>query len=226
MSQMVTDSSNNIIKCPDNYFNILNDIDVSGKTEEKNGLTYLSWAWAWGEVKKKFPTANYRIYERADGCIYWTDGSTCWVKTGVIINDIEHIEYLPVMDFKNKSIPLDKVTSFDVNKAIQRSLTKACARHGLGLYIYAGEDLPESVVENKSKLQSVIDNIGGLVDELLKTEKASRHEISDVIKNIYTVNGKKSANYKAISDIDIANKVFEELKKIEESTEVKEDAGE
>lgn len=226
MSEVVIDSSNNIIKCPDNYFNILNDIDVSGKTEEKNGLTYLSWAWAWGEVKKKFPTANYKIYERADGCIYWTDGSTCWVKTGVIINDIEHIEYLPVMDYKNKSIPLDKVTSFDVNKAIQRSLTKACARHGLGLYIYAGEDLPEAVVENKSKLQSVIDNIGGLVDELLKTEKASRHEISDIIKNIYTVNGKKSANYKAISDIDIANKVFEELKKLEETTEVKEDAGE
>ena len=56
---------------------------------------------------------------------------------------IEHIEYLPVMDFKNKSILHDAVTSFDVNKAIQRSLTKAIARHGLGLYIYAGEDLPE-----------------------------------------------------------------------------------
>ncbi len=64
-------------------------------------------------------------------------------KTGVTINGLEHIEYLPVMDYKNKSIPADKVTSFDVNKAIQRSLTKALARHGLGLYIYAGEDLPE-----------------------------------------------------------------------------------
>ena len=66
-----------------------------------------------------------------------------WVKTGVTVNNIEHIEYLPVMDFKNKSIPVENVTSFDVNKTIQRSLTKACARHGLGLYIYAGEDLPE-----------------------------------------------------------------------------------
>ena len=56
---------------------------------------------------------------------------------------LEHIEYLPVMDFRNQSIPADKVTSTDVNKAIQRSLTKAVARHGLGLYIYAGEDLPE-----------------------------------------------------------------------------------
>ena len=130
----------------DNYFVKLNSINVNDKTEKKNGLTYLSWAWAWGEVKKIHPDATYSIYERETqyGPVnYFTDGRTCWVKTGVTINGIEHIEDLPVMDFKNNSIPLDKVTSYDVNKAIQRSLTKACARHGLGLYIYAGEDLPE-----------------------------------------------------------------------------------
>lgn len=127
----------------ENYFKLLNNINVNEKTEEKNGLTYLSWAWAWGEVKKLFPDATYTIYENANGLFYHTDGKTCWVKTGVTINGIEHIEYLPVMDFRNASILLEKVTSFDVNKAIQRSLTKAVARHGLGLYIYAGEDLPE-----------------------------------------------------------------------------------
>lgn len=128
----------------ENYFVTLNDINVNDKTEKKNGLTYLSWAWAWGEVKKHFPDATYTIYENSSEWNYFTDGRTCWVKTGVTINGIEHIECLPVMDFKNKSIPLDAVTSFDVNKAIQRSLTKAVARHGLGLYIYAGEDLPEA----------------------------------------------------------------------------------
>lgn len=127
----------------DNYFQTLNSINVNGKTEQKNGLTYLSWAWAWGEVKKLYPDSTYTIYENAAGCFYHTDGKTCWVKTGVTVNGIEHIEYLPVMDYKNRSIPADAVTSFDVNKAIQRSLTKAVARHGLGLYIYAGEDLPE-----------------------------------------------------------------------------------
>ena len=86
-------------------------------------------------------------------CNYFSDGKTCWVKTGVTINDIEHIEELPVMDYKNKSILLDNVSSFDVNKAIQRSLTKAVARHGLGLYIYAGEDLPEE--ERKEQPQQV-----------------------------------------------------------------------
>lgn len=126
-----------------NYFLELNSINVNDKTEKKNGLTYLSWAWAWGEVKKLYPDANYTIYENGNGLFYHTDGRTCWVKTGVTVNGVEHIEYLPVMDYKNQSIPLERVTSFDVNKAIQRSLTKAVARHGLGLYIYAGEDLPE-----------------------------------------------------------------------------------
>lgn len=135
----------------DNYFKALNDINVNGKTEQKNGLTYLSWAWAWGELKKMFPDSTYTVYENSEGWNYFTDGKTCWVKTGVTVNGIEHIEYLPVMDFKNKSIPADNVTSFDVNKAIQRSLTKAVARHGLGLYIYAGEDLPEEEAKVKEE---------------------------------------------------------------------------
>lgn len=131
------------MKDSENYFITLNSINVNDHKEKKNGLDYLSWAWAWGEVKKLFPDATYTVYEAANGCIYHTDGRTCWVKTGVTINGIEHIEYLPVMNHMNKSISADAVTSFDVNKAIQRSITKACARHGLGLYIYAGEDLPE-----------------------------------------------------------------------------------
>ena len=132
-------------------FDILNAINVNEHTEKKKELTYLSWAWAWAEVKKHYPDAYYTIYENANGMNYHTDGRTCWVKTGVTINGLEHIEYLPVMDYRNASIILDNVTSYDVNKAIQRSLTKAVARHGLGLYIYAGEDLPEVDRENKQK---------------------------------------------------------------------------
>ena len=142
-----------------NYFQTLNAINVNDKTEKKNGLTYLSWAWAWGEVKKLFPDATYTIYENEAGWNYHTDGRTAWVKTGVTVNGIEHIEMLPVMDFKNRSIPLDQITSFDVNKAIQRSLTKAVARHGLGLYIYAGEDLPEGEDEKPKGGGSFITNV-------------------------------------------------------------------
>ena len=142
-------------------FETLNAVNCNEHTEKKNGLTYLSWAWAWAEVKKRYPLSYYKIYEDENGRPYFTDGRTCWVKTGVIVAPapeaaasgfgIEHIEYLPVMDYNNRSIPLEKVTSTDVNKSIQRSLTKACARHGLGLYIYAGEDLPEGEPEKTAE---------------------------------------------------------------------------
>lgn len=132
-------------------FSTLNAIDCNEHIEKKNGLSYLSWAWAWQIVKQYYPLASYTIYENEVGNPYFSDGKTCWVKTGVTIEGLEHIEYLPIMDFRNQSIPVDKVTSMDMNKAIQRSLTKACARHGLGLYIYAGEDLPyEEKAERKA----------------------------------------------------------------------------
>lgn len=166
-------------------FETLNAIDVNGHTEKKNGLTYLAWAWCWSEVKKAYPSAFYTIYENANGLFYHTDGKTCWVKTGVTIEGMEHIEYLPVMDYRNASIPVERVTSFDVNKAIQRSLTKACARHGLGLYIYAGEDLPEETqianakaAEEKAKAE---------FDKMVKeaTDAVKKAKTADEVKTIY-----------------------------------------
>ena len=132
-------------------FETLNAINVNGHTEKKNGLTYLSWAWAWAKVKENYPDSFFTIYENPEGLIYFHDGRTAWVKTGVTIEGQELIEYLPVMDYNNRSLTIDRITSFDVNKAIQRSLTKACARHGLGLYIYAGEDLPEAEQAQQAK---------------------------------------------------------------------------
>lgn len=167
----------------DNYFNDLYAVNVNGHTEKKNGLTYLSWAWAWGEIKKRHPDATYTVYENADGWNYHTDGRTCWVKTGVTVNGIEHIEYLPVMDYKNKSISIENVTSFDVNKAIQRSLTKACARHGLGLYIYAGEDLPEEEANEKQDASRNAKNIAAnnIISGLAKVRNKSDGEILNAL---------------------------------------------
>ena len=167
----------------DNYFTELYGVNVNGHTEKKNGLTYLSWAWAWGEIKKKHPDATYTVYENADGWNYHTDGRTCWVKTGVTVNGIEHIEYLPVMDYKNKSISTENVTSFDVNKAIQRSLTKACARHGLGLYIYAGEDLPEEEAAEKQDASRNAKNIAAnnIISALAKARGKSDGEILNAL---------------------------------------------
>ena len=147
----------------ESIFNTLNAISVNDHTEtikkqnKKTGksvsLTYLSWAWAWAELKKNYPDSFYTIYENSEGLFYHTDGRTAWVKTGVTVVDgdkqLEHIEYLPVMNNYHESILLENIKSTDVNTAIQRSLTKAVARHGLGLYIYAGEDLPEVEQEEK-----------------------------------------------------------------------------
>lgn len=142
-----------------NYFEILSAINVNEHTEKKNGLTYLSWAWAWAELKKVDPNANYTVYENADGWNYHTDGQTCWVKVGVTVGGQEIIEYLPVMDYKNKSIYADSITSVDVNKAIQRAATKAIGRHGLGGYIYAGEDLPEADASLQKELNAAKDEL-------------------------------------------------------------------
>lgn len=160
-----------------NYFERLNAINVNDHVEKKNGLTYLSWAWAWTEVKKAFPSATYKVYENIAGWNYHTDGKTAWVKTGVTIDGVEHIEMLPVMDYRNKSIPVDNITSFDVNKAIQRSLTKACARHGLGLYIYAGEDLPEEATANvEFTRKELLDK----VDALMEVKGVSYDEVLEL----------------------------------------------
>lgn len=165
-------------------FETLNAINVNDKTEKKNGLTYLSWAWAWGEAKKAYPDATYTIYENNAGWNYFTDGKTCWVKTGVTIEGLEHIEYLPVMDYRNKSITVDNVTSFDVNKTIQRSLTKALARHGLGLYIYAGEDLPDGEDAPKTEPK---------VKEVVKLSKVTEQNIVKLIEQYSTMrNGNAS----------------------------------
>lgn len=128
-----------------NYFLDLASVDVADKVATKNGLSYLSWGGAWYELKKAFPDATYTIYENPEGWNYFTDGRTAWVKTGVTVNGIEHIETLPIMNYSNKSIPLANITSFEVNKTIQRSLTKCIARHGLGISLYfkSFEDIPE-----------------------------------------------------------------------------------
>lgn len=173
------------------YFTELNAINVSDKVEVKGAgnrkLSYLSWAWAWGEIKKAHPDTTYTVYENTlpNGYVvnYFTDGKTCYVKVGVTVNGIEHIEFLPVMDNMNKSIPLDKVTSWDVNTAIQRALTKAIARHGLGLYIYAGEDLPEDSTDKTEQAEKVANDPnnkeGSITDEQMTQISVFLNQLDD-----------------------------------------------
>lgn len=124
-----------------NIFKELSTISVKDKTEKKGKFSYLSWATAWSMIKLEHPTAQRKVYESDHtGLNFFTDGKTAYVKVGITINDIEHIDYLPVMDYRNNSISIEKVSSMDVNTAIQRSTAKAIAMHGLGLSLWIGED--------------------------------------------------------------------------------------
>lgn len=201
----------------ENYFKQLYGIDVRSKTKTKNSLNYLSWAAAWAEVKKIFPDATFKIYEqfikitenlengeaiREVQRPWFDDGKTGWVKTSVTINEIEHIEELPIMDFKNQSIPADKIKSSDANKSIQRSLTKACARHGLGLYIYEGEDLPEETKE----LEKLRGECWKLFCDRAKLSAEAKERANEFCKA-----ADPSGDPRVINDIDILKKLKKEL---------------
>jgi len=131
--------------------------DVNSHTEKKNNLTYLSWAWAWAEALKADPTATYKVEMFGDKCFMDINGTAMVFVTATMFGKPMTCQ-LPVMDYRNKAIPTPD--AFAVNTAIMRCMTKALALHGLGLYIFAGEDLPEegrSVVITPT--QGATDNI-------------------------------------------------------------------
>jgi hypothetical protein len=130
-------------------FQTLSSISVKDKVEQKGNLDYLSWANAWSMLKSIYPDAQRKVYEHDHtGFNYFTDGNTAYVKVGIIVNGLEHIDYLPIMDFRNNAIPMAKITATDVNKAIQRSTAKSIAMHGLGLSLWTGEDIPEMTTDD------------------------------------------------------------------------------
>ena len=155
-----------------NYYKELSELPIKRLVEKKGGLDYLSWSNAWDMLKKLHPDSQRKVYECYEGgnyafgeeptgktLNYFTDGKTAYVKVGIVVNNIEHIDYLPIMDFRNKSIPVDKLTSMDVTKAIQRATAKAIAMHGLGLSLWTGEDIP-SEPEKKEKIVGITLDIG------------------------------------------------------------------
>ena len=146
-------------------FKELYSVNVNEYVEKKNGLSYLTWSYAWAEIMKRYPTAKYEIV-KFNGLPYVYDEKTGYmVFTRVCIDDIEREMWLPVMDSANKAMKaepytvtnkwgkettVEAATMFDINKTIMRCLVKNLAMFGLGLYIYAGEDLPEDE-EQKTK---------------------------------------------------------------------------
>ena len=143
-------------------FQELYSLNVNEHVEQKQGLSYLSWAYAWAEFKKIYPDATYEVKKDESGRCYFGDEQIGYmVYTSVTAGGLTYEMWLPVMDNNNKAMKLnaytystrggeksvEAVSMFDINKAVMRCLVKNLAMFGLGLYIYAGEDLPEDIKE-------------------------------------------------------------------------------
>lgn len=131
-------------ECTDKgYFKKLKAIQGDTKKLGHHDLTYMSWAEAWDKLKEQYPDASYHVHEAGNGMPYFYDSTGGFAKVSVTVCGMTHTVHLPIMDHMNKSITPSEMTTFDINKNIQRALTKAIAMHGMGLYVYKGEDLPE-----------------------------------------------------------------------------------
>ncbi len=192
-------------------FETLNSVDFKEHVQKKNNLTYLSWAWAWAEVMKRCPDATYEIVKTESGLPYVASELGVMVYTRVTINGMTREMWLPVMDYQNRAMKLvpyevkakygteivPAATMFDVNKTIMRCLVKNLAVFGLGLYIYAGEDLPEeakkealaqAAEQDKKNIALWIEycaqqNVDGLVD--MYAQRGNFAENQDVINAMF-----------------------------------------
>lgn len=211
-------------------FETLYPINVNEYVEKKNGLSYLTWSYAVAETKKKYPDMTYEIWRDSEGRPYIYDEHTGYmVFTSVTIEGIKHEMWLPVMDGANKSMKaepytyktkygektVEQATMFDINKTIMRCLVKNLAMFGLGLYIYAGEDLPEDEQEkieiNPEKAQKKVDKY---LDKS-KIDKSTEKKIVEEMKRT----GQEEKNFLAFykiekwADLEVgqAEKLLEQL---------------
>ena len=190
-------------------FEELNALNVNGHTEKKKSgnteLTYLSWPWAWAEVKKRYEDASYTIWKDENNRPYILDPETGYmVYTSVTINGVTHEMWLPVMDGANKAMrnvpykymtkfngekTCDAATMMDINKAIMRCLVKNLAMFGLGLYIYAGEDLPETEQDISADVKGPV-----VAEPVLKADAPAKVEVVSKVPEIKKEEPKVEAN--------------------------------
>lgn len=189
-----------------NVFETLSKIDVTSKVKMKNKLPYLPWSSCWEIIKTHYPNATHRIVKDENNNIYHTDGCTAWVEVELAIEDEVQTEMLAVMDFKNAAIPLDKLTSVDVNKAIKRALVKCAALYGLGLSLYYGEELTDAGKKQKEVDLEELNRIKSEIIEMAKNKINSGINKETVYSELEKIIGSKNPN--TIKSIDKANKAL------------------
>ena len=176
-----------------NVFEVLDKVDVSEKSEKKGRFTYLSWAWALRTLLEHFPEATWIVHEYDDGLgngftgqPYMQTPAGAFVKVILTVDGIDIEQVHPVLDHKNKTV--EQPNAFQINTSIQRCLAKAIALHGLGLYIYAGEDLPTTPDKlNKDQYESILSLLHVIGDKALETKVVT--QIGEEVFN--------DSNYKA-----------------------------
>lgn len=213
----------NVTNGEKSVFDTLFYLDVNDHVEKKDTgrvtLSYLSWAWAWAEVKKHFEDATYEIVKDENGLPYFGDPRTgIMVYTRVTIGGITHEMWLPVMDSTNNAMKFEPyeiqtrygtksiaaATMFDVNKTIMRCLVKNLAMFGLGLYIYAGEDLPEESDTDREVIANTAREIDTLVRAVTKdmTPAEKRAFAAEkIIPKLGTVDYKSCRDIKKMKDL-------------------------
>ena len=195
-------------------FQTLNEYDITEHLKNKNNIIYLPWSKAWTIIKTLYPDSVIKTWENedfdGDERRYFTDGKTAWVKVSITIDGHTETECLAVMDLRNKSIPLDSITSADVEKSIKRCFVKCAALHGLGLSLWTGEELSSAARKKKEDdLKSIKNDILSAITEKLDAGVA-REQIYKVLE---TTAGVKNPN--AIKDIETAKKVINKIRKLD-----------
>ena len=159
-------------------FNQLNQKDVNDHVEKKNGLTYLAWSYAHQELKKIDSNYSIKTHEFVHPDVpqdnyfvpYLATPEGYFVQVSVTVKGQTETEWLPVLDFRNKSLAKGSATTFDINKAQKRCFVKAAALHGLGLYIYNGEEVPSANDNDITELEERINQFVTLSQEKVETQ--------------------------------------------------------
>ena len=204
----------------ENYFLSLYKIDCTGNVKQKNGLNYLPWASAWAEIKKYDPDATFTYKEMKlddlGNTRFWQDdGKTGWVEVSMTVKGHTQTVPLPIMDLRNKPIPAENITSVDANKTLLRCLVKAIAFHGLGNYLFKGEDIPEDTI-NILRLQ---EECVSLMKKRASLSESAKHEVARLCKEAdaeytgYSVD-EVVGNPATINDSAILEKLKMQLRKV------------
>lgn len=196
-------------------FMTLSELNMEGKHKQKGNNTYLPWSSAWYAIKTHYPDATYHVVKTEDGCLYHTDGKTCWVETSVTINGETQNETLAVMNHRNASIAADEVTSTDVGRAIKRCMVKNAALFGLDLNLWNGEELSDTAKAAKAKKKAEddkkkqqeaaeLDKIHQAIIDMASAKKEAGADVEAIYAIVQQYAGGKK-NPKAIKNIDDAN---------------------